>query len=135
MTLVGKRCAPARLLSPGNNSDVTTVDVADTNYGFLGGLGVDATDQLRFDAGTGYFQQGRFNLPDVRGRHVYTYGASARALVHKDMPVPQSVDFTLYKNDPMAPTTSAGRSLWTACRPPSMTTISVRSCASRITSA
>ena len=94
---------PQQVLSPGNDSDVTTVDVADTNYGFLGGLGVDATDQLRFDGGAGYFQQGRFNLPDVRGEHVFTYGASARALVHKDMPVPQSIDFTLYRNDPMAP--------------------------------
>jgi hypothetical protein len=28
---------------------------------------------------------------------------SGRVLMHKDMPVPQSVDFTLYKNDPMAP--------------------------------
>jgi hypothetical protein len=94
---------PQQVLSPGNQSDVTTVDVADTNYGFLGGIGVDPLDNVRFDVGGGYFQQGRFNLPDVRGEHVYTYGASARVLVHKDMPVPQSLDFTLYKNDPMAP--------------------------------
>jgi len=94
---------PQVVLSPGNNSDVETVDVADTNFGFLGGAGYDPTDNLRFDVGTGYFQQGRFNLPDVRGQQVYTYGFSARALVHKDMPVPQSIDFTLYRNDPMAP--------------------------------
>jgi hypothetical protein len=94
---------PQQVLSPGTNSDVTTVDVADTNYGFLGGLGWDPLDNLRFDVGAGYFEQGRFNLPDVRGEHVFTYGASARVLVHKDMPVPQSIDFTLYKNDPMAP--------------------------------
>ena len=94
---------PQVVLSPGNNSDVETVDVADTNFGFLGGVGYDPTDNIRFDAGTGYFQQGRFNLPDVRGQQVYTYGASARAMVHKDMPVPQSIDFILYRNDPMAP--------------------------------
>jgi hypothetical protein len=94
---------PQQVLSPGNDSDVETVDVADTNYGFLGGAGWDPLDHLRFDAGAGYFQQGRFDLPDVRGRHVYTYGASARVLVHDKMPVPQSIDFTLYRNDPMAP--------------------------------
>jgi hypothetical protein len=94
---------PQQVLSPEQDSDVTTVDVADTNYGFLGGAGYDATEHLRFDVGAGYFQQGRFNLPDVRGEHVFTYGASARVLVHKDMPVPQSIDFVLYKNDPMAP--------------------------------
>jgi hypothetical protein len=94
---------PQQVLSPGTDSDVTTVDVADTNYGFLGGLGWDPTDHLRLDVGGGYFQQGRFDLPDVRGQHVYTYGASARILVHQDMPVPQSIDFILYKNDPMSP--------------------------------
>lgn len=94
---------PQVVLSPGTNSDVTTVDVADTNFGFLGGAGVDATDNIRIDAGTGFFQQGRFNLPDVRGQQVYTYGGSLRFLVHQDMPVPQSIDFVLYRNDPMAP--------------------------------
>jgi hypothetical protein len=94
---------PQQVLSPGTNSDVTTVDVADTNYGWLAGAGFDPLDNLRFDAGAGYFQQGRFNLPDVRGEPVYTYGGSARVVVHKDMPVPQSLDFLLYRNDPMAP--------------------------------
>jgi hypothetical protein len=94
---------PQQVLVPGNDSDVETVRVADTNYGLLAGVGADPLDQLRFDLGAGYFQQGRFDLDDVRGQHVYTYGASARLVVHKDMPVPQSVDFLLYKNDPMAP--------------------------------
>jgi hypothetical protein len=94
---------PQQVLSPGSNSDVTTVDVADTNYGVLAGAGFDPLDNLRFDVGAGYFQQGRFNLPDVRGEPVYTYGGSARVVVHKDMPVPQSLDFLLYRNDPMAP--------------------------------
>jgi hypothetical protein len=94
---------PEQVLLPGNTSDVETVRVADTNYGVLTGVGVDPLDHLRFDLGAGYFQQGRFDLDDVRGEHVYTYGASARVVVHKDMPVPQSVDFRLYRNDPMAP--------------------------------
>jgi hypothetical protein len=64
---------------------------------------VDATDFLRFDAGLGYFQQGKFDLEDVRGEQVYTAGGSARVVVHHNMPVPQSVDFLLYKNDPNSP--------------------------------
>lgn len=94
---------PEQVLLPGTNNDVETVRVADTNYGVLTGIGADPLEQLRFDLGAGYFQQGRFDLDDVRGDHVYTYGTSARLVVHKDMPVPQSVDFLLYKNDPMAP--------------------------------
>jgi hypothetical protein len=94
---------PQEVLVPGNGSDVETVRVADTNYGVLTGLGIDPLEQLRIDVGAGYFQQGRFDLDDVRGQHVYTYGASARLVVHRDMPVPQSVDFLLYRNDPMAP--------------------------------
>lgn len=86
-----------------NQNDVETVRVGETNYGFLGGAGVDATDNLRFDVGAGYFQQGKFDLEDVRGQSVYTYGGSGRIVVHQDMPVPQSVDFLLYRNDPNRP--------------------------------
>ena len=91
-----------QILYPGTN-DYETTNVAETNYGFLAGGGYDPTEYLRFDLGAGYFQQGKFDLPDVRGRPVYTYGASARVVVHKDMPVPQSIDFLLYRNDPNAP--------------------------------
>jgi hypothetical protein len=55
------------------------------------------------DIGGGAFQQGKFELEDVRGKSVYTYGGSARLVVHDNMPVPQSIDFLLYKNDPMSP--------------------------------
>jgi hypothetical protein len=94
---------PEQVLNPGGENDVETVRVGETNYGFLAGAGVDPIDHLRFDAGMGYFQQGKFDLEEVRGRPIYTYGASARVVVHDKMPVPQSVDFALYKNDPMAP--------------------------------
>lgn len=94
---------PQQVLNPGGESDVETVRVGETNFGVLGGFGVDPLKNLRFDGGAGYFQQGRFDLDDVRGRGVYTYGGSARVVVHHDMPVPQSVDFLLYRNDPMAP--------------------------------
>jgi hypothetical protein len=94
---------PVQVLNPGGENDVETVRVGETNFGFLGGGGIDATKNLRFDLGGGYFQQGKFDLEDVRGRDVYTLGASARVVVHGNMPVPQSVDFILYKNDPLAP--------------------------------
>jgi hypothetical protein len=94
---------PERVLNQGSEADVEIVRVGETNYGFLGGAGVDPTEQLRFDIGAGFFQQGRFDLEDVRGKSVYTYGASARAVFHHNMPSPTSVDFLLYKNDPMAP--------------------------------
>jgi hypothetical protein len=82
-----------------------TVRVGEANYGFLAGAGYDFTDSLRIDAGAGYFMQGRFDLEGIRGKPVYTYGGSTRLVFHKQMPVPQSVDFQLYRNDPMAPMT------------------------------
>ena len=67
------------------------------------GAGVDPLDNLRLDVGGGYFQQGKFDLEDVRGKNVYTYGGSGRIVFHQGMPVPQSVDFLLYRNDPNKP--------------------------------
>ena len=96
---------PQQVLNPGGQNDVETVRVGETNFGFLGGLGVDATKNLRFDTSGGYFQQGKFDLDDVRGQSVYTVGGAARIVLHHDMPVPASVDFALYKNDPMSPMT------------------------------
>jgi len=94
---------PAQVLSPGGENDVETVRVGETNYGFLAGAGADPLDNLRFDIGGGYFQQGKFDLEDVRGKNVYTYGGSGRIVFHQGMPVPQSVDFLLYRNDPNKP--------------------------------
>ncbi|MBI5536160.1 MAG: hypothetical protein HY898_25790 [Deltaproteobacteria bacterium] len=90
------------VLSPGT-SEVETIKLAETNYGFLGGGSVDVTDFLRVDVGGGYFQQGTFELPDVFGQRVYTFGGSGRIVVHQNMPVPRSVDFLLYRNDPNNP--------------------------------
>ena len=89
----------------GHGAATDTVRVAETNYGFLGGAGVDATEFLRVDAGAGYFQQGRFEEPDVLGERVYTFGFSGRLVLHQDMPVPKSADFNLYRNDPNASAT------------------------------
>lgn len=90
-------------LTPGT-SEVETIRVAQTNFGVLGGGGVQIIDNLRFDLGGGYFQQGKFDLPDVLGQSVYTVGGSARIVVHDvDMPASQSIDFLLYRNDPNKP--------------------------------
>jgi hypothetical protein len=94
---------PQQVLSPGGENDVETVRVGETNYGFLAGAGADPVDNLRLDIGGGYFQQGKFDLEDVRGKNVYTYGGSGRIVFHQGMPVPQSVDFLLYRNDPNKP--------------------------------
>ncbi len=94
---------PVQVLNPGGDNDTELVRVGETNFGFLTGAGYDPLPNLRFDVGGGYFQQGTFDLDDVRGRAVYTKGLSGRVIYHQDMPVPQSIDLILYKNDPMAP--------------------------------
>lgn len=92
-----------QVLTPGT-SEVEEIRIGETNYGVLGGGGVDITKLVHVDAGGGYFQQGKFDLPDVAGDPVYTFGASGRVVVHhEDMPVPQSIDFQLYRNDPDKP--------------------------------
>ncbi|MBP9113452.1 MAG: hypothetical protein KBF88_11635, partial [Polyangiaceae bacterium] len=94
---------PEQVLTGGGENDVEVVRVGETNFGFLAGAGADPTDFLHLDVGAGHFNQGKFDLEDVRGERVSTTGASARLVLHKDMPVPQSVDFRLYRNDPMSP--------------------------------
>ncbi len=94
---------PQQILNSGTTSDVELTRVGETNFGGLIGGGADITKHFRFDAGGGWFQQGKFDLDDVRGKSVYTRGLSGRFVAHKDMPVPQSVDFLLYRNDPMKP--------------------------------
>jgi hypothetical protein len=92
-------------LTPGTSEqDIEEIRVGETNYGVLAGGSTDPTDFLHFDINGGYFQQGKFDLPDVEGQSIYTYGFSMRAIAHhKDMPVPQSIDYLLYRNDPDKP--------------------------------
>ena len=87
------------LASEGSN-EVEAVKIGQVNYGFMGGGYVDIADFVRIDAGGGYFQQGKFDLPGVFGEPVFTFGESARVVLHKNMPSPQSIDFLLYRNDP-----------------------------------
>ncbi len=90
-------------LVPGT-SDVEATHQSQVNVGLLAGGAVDLGDYMHLDLGGGYFQQGKFDLPDVQGKSVYTFGGSARLVAHaKGMPAPQSIDFLLYKNDPNKP--------------------------------
>ena len=92
------------VLKSGGSNEVEAVKIGQTNYGALLGGNIEIGDMVRLDFGGGYFQQGKFDLPGVFGKPVYTIGESARLVVHhKDMPAPSSVDFLLYRNDPNRP--------------------------------
>ncbi len=90
------------ILTPGT-SEVEVIRVGETNYGGLGGVGAKVTNYVNLDLGGGYFQQGKFDLPDVLGEDVFTFGVSARVSVHDaNSGTSESFDFSLYRNDPMA---------------------------------
>lgn len=90
-------------LTPGT-SEVEQIRIGQTNYGVLAGVGAQPAKMFHFDVGGGFFTQGKFDLPDVEGQQIYTGGAAARFVVHhEDMPVGQSIDFALYRNDPDKP--------------------------------
>ena len=92
----------AEILSGDNDEAPDVVRVAQTNFGFLGGGSFRAGKNFSFDAGGGYFQQGKFDLADVLGEPVFTFGFSGRAAVHSEnTSVANSIDFSLYRNDPM----------------------------------
>jgi len=80
--------------------DVEEITVRETNYGVMGGFGVDATNFLRIDVGTGFFQQGTFNFEGLVGTKVYSVGLSGRLSFHQGMPIQTSIDYMLYRNDP-----------------------------------
>ncbi|MBK8939141.1 MAG: hypothetical protein IPM79_16310 [Polyangiaceae bacterium] len=90
-------------LTPGT-SEVEQIRIGQTNYGLLAGVSAQPQKNFHFDIGGGFFTQGKFDLPDVEGRAVWTGGAAARVVVHhEDAAVGQSIDFALYRNDPNKP--------------------------------
>ncbi|MFO0554050.1 MAG: hypothetical protein U0271_37060 [Polyangiaceae bacterium] len=106
-------------LTPGT-SEVEQIRVGQTNYGVLGGVSAQPHDNFHFDLGGGFFTQGKFDLPDVEGLQVWTAGAAARLVVHHEKyGAGQSIDFSLYRNDPNKPqiifkpeTYEAGKAFW-----------------------
>lgn len=69
--------------------------------GFLGGAGVDITPMFRAEVNGGYFNRGSNELQDVLTEDVQLFGISAQFSAQKDMPVGTSIDFQLYRNDPL----------------------------------
>jgi tetratricopeptide (TPR) repeat protein len=89
------------IVTPGV-AEVEVIRVGETNFGALGGASGRPIEYITVDVGGGFFQQGKFDLPDVLGEQVYTTGVSARLAGHSAGSGPgQSVDFALYRNDPM----------------------------------
>ncbi len=71
------------------------------NYGVLGGGGYDITPKLRIEANGAYFSQGGNPSSDVLDAPVWVAGASGRIVWHEGVPVGTSIDFALYRNDPL----------------------------------
>jgi hypothetical protein len=89
-------------ISEQRESDVEgePLNVQETNYGGLFGLGWDVVDLFRIDLSGGYFEQGTFDQPGLVGEPVYTYGGSLRLALHDGMDVGPGADFRLYRNEP-----------------------------------
>jgi hypothetical protein len=68
---------------------------------FLGGAGMDITPMLRAEINGGYFNRGSNELQDVLDEDVQLFGVSAQIAAHKGMPVGSSIDYQLYRNDPL----------------------------------
>ena len=69
--------------------------------GFLAGAGIDITPMIRVEANGGYFNRGSNELQDVIEETVQLYGVSGQVAIHDGMPVGSSIDYRLYRNDPL----------------------------------
>jgi len=69
---------------------------------FLAGAGADVTDMLRVEVNGGVFDRGKNEAQDVLGQAVTLYGASAQVVAHQGMPVGSSIDYALYRNEPLS---------------------------------
>lgn len=107
---LGFKTIPARvpleveLDTSDGDTEVEVVRVDETQYSVLGGGGIElANDSLNIEVGGGYFQQGRLDLPGYPREPVYSLGGAARIAYHRGMSVGNSIDFSLYRNDPAHP--------------------------------
>lgn len=75
------------------------INEIETNWGYLGGLGIDILDMFTLEAGGGYFRRGTNPLTGVEGEPVDGWGGSARGVFHYGTGAGSSVDFRLYRND------------------------------------
>ncbi|HNZ03772.1 MAG TPA: hypothetical protein PKK50_06485 [Myxococcota bacterium] len=97
----GFKTAKVKQVVQEGSQEVEQISVKETNYGVLGGIGVDIYDWVRLDLGAGYFQQGTFERTSLMvGQPVWSAGLSARVTVRQGLPIQSSVDFKLYRNHP-----------------------------------
>lgn len=96
----GFKTARVRQVVSLGSGEVKEITVSETNYGALGGFGVDLWDRFAVDFGAGYFQQGTFPFEGLVGAKVYSYGFAGRLTYHMGMPIQTSIDYMLYRNDP-----------------------------------
>jgi len=91
-------------ISEQRQSDVEgePLNVQETNYGALFGVGWDVVDIFRVDLSGGYFEQGTFDQAGLVGEPVFTYGGSLRFALHDGIDVGPGADFRLYRNEPHA---------------------------------
>ncbi len=76
---------------------------SDTVYGLLAGWGVDFAPTVTFEMNGGFFDRGTIDKREVETQPLQGYGASAQFSIHKGLPIGQSVDLLLYRNDPDLP--------------------------------
>ena len=73
----------------------------EVNYGILGGAGYDVLPTFRAEFNAAYFSQGGNPDTSVLSAPVWVGGASGRLTYHRGAPVGTSIDFALYRNDPL----------------------------------
>ena len=83
---------------PENVGDTEQMELV-TNYGTLGGFGVDLRG-FRAEINGGYFTRGTFAHQGVRGEQSSASGVSYQVGYHKGIEIGTSIDFALYRNDP-----------------------------------
>ncbi|MFO0561647.1 MAG: hypothetical protein U0269_26785 [Polyangiales bacterium] len=86
-----------------NSGDIDVVRVQETQFAGLAGVSIRPVDLFRLDASGGFFQQGKFDFPGVRGLPAYVFGGSVRAVLNQGMPASSSIDTQLYRNHPDFP--------------------------------
>lgn len=71
------------------------------NYAVLGGAGYDVLPTFRAEFNAAYISQGGNPTSDTLSAPVWVAGGSGRLTYHRGVPVGTSIDFALYRNDPL----------------------------------
>src|SRR5262249_35960689 len=69
---------------------------------FLAGAGADVTPMLRMEAKGGVLGRGKTEAQAVLGKAVTLSGASAQVVLHEGLAVGSSIDYALYRNEPLS---------------------------------